>query len=306
VSLKSLSNIVTSKAGLQLLKFRRHSPVILFAVGTVGFVATVVLATRATMKMHDILDEHEQEVEGAKKIADTLEKYSEGDHKKDLAKIHVSTGLKIARVYGPAIVVGGLSILALTGSHVILTRRYTGAVAAYAGLSKVFDEYRDRVKTRFGDQTDRELRYGTETREIVEEGEYGPEVKTITRVKSGEASGYAKWFDQGNRNFQSDPNYNIMFLRAQEKFLNQKLQAQGWLFLSDVYDALDIQQTQASRVVGWLKDAHVKGTGDGYVDFTAAIMNGETQEARDFFNGYNKAVLLDFNVDGMIMEQLKK
>lgn len=302
MSLKSLSNLVTSKAGRQILKVRKHSPVILFAAGTVGMVATVVLACRATLKMHDILDEHDAEVEGAKKIHDSLKEYSDEEGAKDLLKININTGLKIAKIYAPAVGVGIFSIGALTGSHIVLSRRYAGVTAAYVAVSTGFDEYRKRVEEKYGKDVDLEMRHGTELREIVEEGPTGPEIRVLKTAKFGKPSMYAKWFDQGSRNFQRDPYYNAIFLSATQKFMNDKLLAQGHVFLNEVYDALDIPRTKEGAVVGWIKDGHVNSKGDGYINFADAVIHGETQEAREFFNGLNKAVLLDFNVDGIIYD----
>lgn len=304
MSLKNLSNFVTSKAGRQILKVRKHSPALLFAAGVVGFAATVVLASRATMKLHDVLDEHEAEIEGAKKIADELEQYSDSDHKKDLAKIHVKTGLEIAKLYAPAVLVGAASIAALTGSHVVLNRRYAGATAAYAALHKGFEQYRERVREKFGQETDNEMRHGVEYREIVEETDQGPKVTVIKHAKRGEPSGYAVWFDARSKNFQRDAAMNVNFLRSQQVFLNEKLRANGHLFLNEVYDALDLPRSQAGSQVGWIKDADAKGEGDGYVSFVDPIINGETQAARDFWNGLNREVLIDFNVDGVIWNKI--
>lgn len=305
MNLKNLSNAVTSKAGLQILKTRKHSPKILFVAGAIGFVATVILASRATMKLHDVLDDHEAEVEGAKKIAE-LEQYSEAEHKKDLVQIHVKTAFDVAKLYALPVIVGVASIAALTGAHIVLDRRLAGVTAAYAAMDKGFKEYRKRVEDRFGKDVDNEMRHGVEYREVVEETETGPVVKVVKHAKLGEPSIYAKWFDQASRNWQPQPEYNIMFLKAQQVFLNQKLQTQGWVFLSDVYDALDIPQNGSPfcRVTGWIKDADKNGTGDGYINFVDAIVNGNTQSARDFWNGVNKAVLLDFNVDGIIWDKI--
>jgi hypothetical protein len=299
--------MITSRAGRQILKARKHSPVILFTVGTVGMVATVVLACRATLKMHDILDEHEEEIQAANKIHDSLDKYSDDENKKDLVRINVSTALRIAQAYAPAVGIGLLSIGALTGSHIVLNRRYIGMTAAYAAMHKGFDEYRKRVVDQYGKEVDEHLRYGVQLKEIVEEGSTGPEIKVVKRAAVGShGSIYAKWFDAGSRNFQREPQYNVYFLGAQQRFLNEKLQAQGHLFLNEVYDALDLPRTQEGAVVGWLKDSHLKlgsdgkPMGDGALTFADDVLYGESQEAREFFNGVNKAILLDFNVDGPI------
>lgn len=295
-----IKNAVQSKAGLQILKIRKHSPALLFGAGVVGVTATVVLACRATLKVEEILDETKADIEEAARIHDRFDS-SESEKSRGVSKVYVHGAFRIAKLYTPAVLVGTASIAALTGSHVILNRRYAGATAAYAAISQGFTQYRKRVEERFGSDVERELRYGVTEREIVEEGPDGPEVKTIKQASSDGGSIYSMYFDSRSRNFQRDPGTNIMFLKMQQKHLNQRLQANGYLFLSDVLDALDLPQTPASRVVGWVKDADEEGKGDGYVSFVDHLVNGSTQEARDFFNGHRDSILLDFNVDGEIM-----
>jgi hypothetical protein len=73
------------------------------------------------------------------------------------------------------------------------------------------------------------------------------------------------------------------------------LQSRGHVFLNEIYDLIGVPRTQAGSVVGWVKDH-----GDNYIDF--GIFDGRTQEARDFVNGYERNILLDFNVDGVIYD----
>ena len=93
-----------------------------------------------------------------------------------------------------------------------------------------------------------------------------------------------------------------MFVIKQQDWANEKLRAKGFLFLNDVYKSLGMQETQAGQIVGWVYDKN-KPSGDNYVDFN--IFNG-SEPSRAFVNGYEKAILLDFNVDGPILNCLEK
>ena len=76
---------------------------------------------------------------------------------------------------------------------------------------------------------------------------------------------------------------------------NDKLHAHGHLFLNEVYDMLDIPRSKAGQVVGWV---HTKEK-PAYVDFGIF----ETyKKNRDFVNGYERCILLDFNVTGNILD----
>ena len=88
-----------------------------------------------------------------------------------------------------------------------------------------------------------------------------------------------------------------MFLRAQENYANDKRRRYGHVFLNEVYELLGIPHSQAGAVVGWVRDSEV---GDGYISF--GIYDYTDANARQFVNGYESAILLDFNVDGTIWD----
>jgi hypothetical protein len=245
--------------------------------------------------MHDVLDEIQTDLE----MARTLESpdYSDTDRQKDLALIYLKGSGRIFTMYAPAVGLGVLSILALTGSHVMLTKRNAAAVAAYAAIDKGFREYRQRVMAELGEEKDREFRYGTIEREIVEETDEGPIVKTIKQIGPNGKSIYARFFDEHNRRWQKDPHYNQMFLQCQQNYANDLLRARGHVLLNDVYDLLGLERSPEGCVVGWVKD-----DGDGYIDF--GVFNGDRASGMRFVMGNERSIILDFNVDGIVYDKI--
>ncbi len=296
-----IPSAVSSRVVRQVLIGKKHSPTILFAGGVVGMVATTVTACRATLKVEEVLVDLQKNVSVAKEVA-TLgrEDYTETDLKKDLAVIYIRGSVKLVKMYAPSIILGGLSIAALTGSHKILSSRNAGLAAAYAAIEKGFNEYRARVVDEYGVDKDRELRYGTETNTIVTEDANGPKKTKVKTVSIGGVSIYAKLFDEGNQNWSPMPEYNVMFIRAQQNYANDRLRAKGHLFLNDVYDMLGFERTPPGAVTGWLWD---KGSGDDYIDF-GVFNDASLQRFHDFVTGREGAVLLDFNVDGTIWDKI--
>ena len=92
--------------------------------------------------------------------------------------------------------------------------------------------------------------------------------------------------------------YPQYFLDAQN-FLNEKLQTQGYLFLNDVYEMLGFDKVNYGQVVGWIFDQD-HPIGDNYVDF--GIWDIHDQQKRRFVNGHERSIILDFNVDGPILD----
>lgn len=288
---------------------KKHSPEILMAAGVVGVVASTVMACKATTKLSDILDETKDQVDKVHMVAEDekyADQYSEEDAQKDLTIIYTQTGVKVAKLYAPAVLVGVASIGCMLYSHRILSKRNVALAAAYATVDKTFKKYRDDVVERFGEKVDKELRYGIKAKEVDttvvdENGEEQTVTETVevSDIPSNQYSDYAKFFDCGNPYWEKDAEYNLMFLKRQEQYANDKLKANGYLFLNDVYESIGIPKTKAGQVVGWVYNEN-NPIGDNYVDF--GIYDLHKEAARDFVNGYEKTILLDFNVDGNIWD----
>lgn len=301
--MKVARNIVTSKAGRSLLKGQKHSPTLLFAAGVVGFGATVVMASKATLRLEEIVSENESKQNQAHDMHELgrLDKvdYTTKEYKKDVAVLKVRFAKDIAKLYAPTIAVGVLSVGALTGSHVVLNRRYTGVVAAYSALEKGFEEYRTRVTDLVGEEKERELRFDSETRELAEDTEKGVEVRNATTVKVDGASQYARFFSKDtSQSWSPQSDYNLVFLQGVQNWCNDLLKMRGHVFLNDVFDSLGMERTKAGAVTGWVYNRK-DGKGDNYIDF--GIFD-HRDRFHDFITGREGAILLDFNVDGLVWE----
>ncbi len=294
-------NGIASKA---VMKLKKHSPEILVVAGIAGTVVSAVLACKATTKVAEILDETKGTLdtihEGMETGAINGQEYTTEDGKKDTVVVYAQTGVKLAKLYGPAIILGTLSITSILASNNILRKRNVALGAAYAAIDKSFKEYRGRVIERFGEQVDTELKYGIKAKKF-EEIEVDPETgkekkvkKTVMVADPNLQSDYAVYFDSKSRNYETNPDYNRMFLKAQQAFANDKLQTRGHLFLNEVLDDLDLPRTPAGQIVGWTKDGP-----DGYVNFRIVEVERETEDGR-----HEPALLLDFNVEGNIWEKM--
>ena len=302
----------TNKALFQL---KKHSPEILIVSGVVGTVVSAVMACKATLKAANILAETKTDVmmihdlQGDIAIKESG-KYTDEDAKKDLVIVYSKTAVNLAKIYAPAVILGGLSITAILTSNNILRKRNIALAAAYATIDNGFKDYRKRVVERFGEVVDRELKTGIKAQTIEEQvvDEETGEVKTIEKqVNTSEitdASGYstyARFFDDGCKGWTKDPEYNLTFLRAQQNYANDLLKTRGYVFLNEVYRMLGIPESQAGQVVGWIYDPEDTSR-DNYIDF--GIYDIHKPKNRDFVNGYERTILLDFNVDGNVLNAL--
>ncbi len=274
---------ITRTISRNILVFKKQSPHIFFAAGVIGSITSTVMACRATLKLEAALDEIRQDLDNVNDI-------KEGTHHaydKDIAYIYVKGGIQIAKLYGPAVIVGAASITALTGSHVQMTRRNAALMAAYAAVQRAYEDYRDRVRERLGDEEELEIYHAAKKNKL--------DGKEITVADPDKWGAYAKFFDEYNKNWKKDPELNRLFVQCIQNYCNQRLKGHGHVFLNEVYEWLGFDHTSAGAVVGWV----INDVGDNFVDFGVY----EAHNAL-FVTGSEASVLLDFNVDGVIYDKI--
>lgn len=305
-----------SRTGLQL---KKHSPEIMVIAGVAGTVVSTVMACKATTKVNTILEEAKHDIEGIHKVLEDPdmnkryeakfgEVYTPEQSKKDLTAVYIQTGLKFVKLYGPSVIVGAASIVSILAGHNILKKRYIASVAAYAAVNSDFKDYRKRVVDRFGKELDKELRYSIKAKEVEETviNEDGTETvvkKTVEVVDPNAArSEFTYCFDETNPLYQKDAEYNKMFLLRQQAWFNEKLKTNGYVYLNEVLEGLGFERSKAGQIVGWVLDEN-SPYGDGYIDFN--IFDIDDPNKREFVNGYERAIWLDFNVDGNILDLMQ-
>lgn len=298
-----------SKVGFQL---KKHSPEILLAAGVIGTVASAVMACKASTKVNDILEKTHHKVERIHEIVEDSkngeieEEYTDQDATKALAIVYAQTGLEFVKLYAPAVCLGALSLTSILASNNIMRKRNLSLAAAYAAVDNGFKDYRSRLIDRFGEQLDRELKYNLKTVEIeetvVDEDSNEQVVKRSVEVADpNNNSPYARFYDDGCKGWTKDSAANLTFLLQTQNWANDLLRTRGHLFLNEVYDMLGMYRTKAGQHVGWVYNKDGSG-GDNFVDF--GIYDVHKPKNRDFVNGIERVILLDFNVDGDILSKL--
>ena len=136
------------------LKLKKYSPEILMGLGIVGTVTSTVLACRATTKVGKIIENKKEQVEQVHTCledakTDTTIDYTEEDSKKDLTIIYSQTGLAIAKLYAPSVILGILSLGTIITSHNIMRKRNVALAAAYAAVDTGFKKNMQRFAPYF-------------------------------------------------------------------------------------------------------------------------------------------------------------
>ena len=261
---------------------KAKSPEIMLCAGIAGFVGTIVISCRQTIKAQAIIAEAKEQkklVEACKnKEVVTTEEYTEQDAKNDMLKIRIQTGAKLLKNYAPAIIMGGFSIFALFKSHRILSNRNAALAQAYNSLSYAFEEYKKRA----------EASENSEDKKESCESEVDKKMKTECKEDT------SRFFDECSRYWKKHPAYNITFLKGVEREMNDTLRARGYLFLNDVYNALGIAPSKIGALVGWTDTKE----NPHYVDFGIGNLSCD-----QFAKGNNPSIRLRFNTEGYILDK---
>lgn len=310
-----LMNKLTRKMYKVKFGLKKHSPEILVGVGVVGIVGASVLACKATLKVNAVAEEAKEnlnkiKVAGEKGVTEAGEVYTEEDVQKETKIVYLQTGIKLAKLYAAPIGLGVVSISAILGGHNILRKRNIALAASYTALAKDYRGYRSRVVERFGEELDKELKYNLKTKTVEETvvDEEGNEqvVKKEVKVMNEQYnpalySPFARFFDDGCTGWDKNSEYSLMFLNQQQNWANERLKRQGYLFINDVYEMLGIPKCKEGQTHGWVYDEE-NPIGDNFIDF--GIYNVHIEKNRDFVNGYENVILLDFNHDGNILKYI--
>lgn len=306
-----IMNTITRKFHRIGFQLKKHSPEILVIAGVVGGVTSAVMACKATTKAGDIIEDTKSQLDIIHKGMEDGNirgvEYTKEDGTKDLTIVYTQTAVKFVKLYGPAVALGTVSIVSILAGHNITRKRNLALTAAYATIDNSFKQYRNRVIERFGEELDRELKYDVKTKEVEEtvvneDGTESTVKTTVNVIDPNTISDYSRIFDECNPSWSKSPEHNLVFLKQQQNYANDLLKSRGHLFLNEVYDMLGFPRTQAGQIVGWVYD-DVNPVGDNFVDF--GIYNLDSERARAFVNGYERSILLDFNVDGNVWKLLK-
>lgn len=277
---------ITRQFGRVLLNSKRNAPTLYFVGGVVGVVGATVLACKATLKVEDVIDDHEERAA----LARVQQRSGDVDeYTRSMGQVYVKTAFEMGKLYGPSIVLGGLSIAALAGSHRMLKNRNKELGLALGVLGKAYQEYRARVREEIGEERERLIYEGhNNTKGKQKELEFKDPIPL---------NPYRHVFDRACPDFvDGSPELNRLFLQSQQEHWNHKLRIRGHVFLNEILNNLGIDHTPQGALAGWVWN----GEGDNFIDFGLYTISENIRA----WEGETDIIYLDFNVDGSIWDKI--
>ena len=290
-------------AGKSALKLRAAGPTIAIVGGIGCGVVATVWACKQTLKLEETMQPTKEKL---MEIKSTMEEIYEDDMtpaelkenityaKKDLTKTYFTGAWDIAKLYAGPVALGITSLALISGSHIVLNRRLAASSATIQALTEALKAPNANIKRELDEH---EVKY----REVTKDGDEVLSNASDHIDSVGSYSPYARIFDESCVGvWQKDAGTNLFCLRTAEKMLTQKLQSRGYLFLNEAYEALGMSPRKEGQVVGWML-----GKGDDYVDF--GLNDWEAHPgAEHFVKGEERSVVVDFNVDGCILDNFEQ
>ena len=283
---------------------RKNLPNITTALSVVGVLGTAFFSARAAYKSVKPIEEHKEkmgQLRANKEKFDTSKEYN-----KEVAVVYKKTAKELIKVYWPAAVSSGLTIAGILTTNNVHRKRYLTMAGMYTSVAAAYNEYRKRVSEKYGEEAERDLYYNIQREEIItvetdKKGNEKTKVEVVTKPGTTESTDYSLLLLQAGDKvwYYGRPDMTSWRLIEIQKNLTQLLRTRGYLFLNEVYDALEKPQIPEGQIIGWIYDENKDET-DNCVDF--GLKEG-TENYDLFMSGKNDYVYITLNHDGTIYDK---
>lgn len=305
--------MITRAVGQGKLILIKNGPHLMVYGGLAGIGIAIYEYCKATIQLEEARKHHQQTLKAIHEsieINKNQQDFDEKHYSKMIFEEKRDYGMMLAKKYWAPTTLTLTSFgLILVGFHKINARLGVMTVA-YKALEDSYNRYRQNVRDDAGEEKDLEYLYGLKREKVEgvivdEDGNKKKVDAEIMKPKDNqEWSIYSRFFDEYSSKWTNNAAYNLMFLKAMESTADDKLYAQGYLFLSDVFEALGLPDCEMAHVVGWHLSSKERREHKKHVDFRIIDLGELTESQRLFVNGYEPSVLLDFNVDGVIWDKV--
>jgi len=293
-----VSNLTRAYGAVKLLA-KAHAPTIMVVSGVVSMGASVIGASKQTLKVEETLAPHVESLEKIQTGSElNLEGYDEKAIQRDKIVVYTRVTKDLTKLYFvPGVFFLGGACLVFGGHRLLLQRNATLAMA-FTGIKTAYDMYRQNVRNEFGDAADQAMLHGYKTIEVYDDASGKTMLVNTRDWDANHVDPYNRVFGEGQTTqWHNDLGVNKLFIAGQQRMAQILLGNRGYLYLSEVYEALGFPETDISRVVGWKAGFNP----DGSKDIPVIDFGLDRPMPDDWKYSKENAIYLDFNCQGLII-----
>lgn len=207
---------------------KRAIPTVLSVFGVGGVFGTAVLAVMATPKAERIIAEKKKEKEAPLT-------------KKEIVKA-------VWKNYIPAAVIGVSSAICIASANILNRKQINSLNGALAIMAGTYNRYKDKIKELFGDEAHEKVMSAIAADKSNSDKIYAPSITKNTTLDFGNPEEELLFYDEYmDRYFRSTAS---RVLQA-EYHLNRNFVLSGYASLSEFYDFLGLEHSEATDNIGW-------------------------------------------------------
>lgn len=296
-------------AGVKVRKAANHWPAIVTIVSVGGIAYGVYKMCKASIKLNEAMEPHRKMEES---IVDSHNKgvIDDAEFKKKIGMAKIEQAKDVAKLYAPGFLLVASSTLGFLFSNRELGKRVVNAQNMALQYHDSYQKLKQNVQNAIGKKAtqavEHQINSGIRT---VEDEKTGNKIEKDFRYMTVDgdmisASIYSVFFNNTCNGFDEDSRKNnYEYLKSLEHDMNNRLRRKGYLWLSDVYNALGIvpdNYNEAIKNSGWIdpngkfgyliKDTNGICKYEDKIDFCLNDI-----ELHKFDNNEDPIWLLDFN-----------
>lgn len=190
---------------MKKIKIKKAAPLILSIISSIGVIGLGVTTAKSTVKAVKILKRVEDEKEDNAELT-----------KKEKFQL-------VAPCYIPSAMIALCTISCILGAHALNKKQQTAIIGAYTALNKTYKDYTKKVRERYGDETDIEIK-----KEVIKDN-FNYEMRNEEDSEL--------FYDEYTSAYFEAPMNRV--LEAEKQF-NQAIKKFGCVNIGFLYDLIDV------------------------------------------------------------------
>ena len=249
---------------------QKHSPEILMGIGMGSMVAGTIVAVKVTEKK--VAPRKQEKEDKLDSIAwDVHNNVITEEEAKPVVKKECSEyRIEVVKAYALPVAMEMTGMMCIMASNHIMRKRVAGLATALTTVTTAFDQYRERVRERYGEDVERSIYLNEQTIEVEKTDDNGKTKKEKITVADPNIAGVGRYVTRANQSLWSDSDtymeYQFQLIKAE---LTDRFRADpsGFMNLNTMYERFDFKKTGDGLVLGQLYDYN-KHAADNEIDIT--------------------------------------